>query len=188
MSNILLEVNNLKTTEYADPVSFSVCGGDIVCIFGMNGSGKSLLIKSICNIFKYYSGNVNYLIDINKRGVCLQFPEHLLYKETAYKEALFITNNHQEAEDVLKEINAEKDISPFSLSDGQKRLLFIYGILKSKDLIIFDEPFVSLDKESKQDVLYKMNHAAKNGKGIIYTANRAEDKVISGKIIEIKYP
>ena len=119
-------------------------------------------------------------------GVCLQFPEHLIFKETALDEALIIMNNNKDkAKSLLSEINAEENMSPFYLSDGQKRLLFIYGYLETKELILLDEPFVSLDDNSKIKVASKIKEAASIGKCIIYTANRQVDKEIAGKFIYV---
>ena len=66
---------------------------------------------------------------------------------------------------------------------SQKRLLFIYGYLETKELIMLDEPFVSLDDNSKTKVAAKIKEAADAGKCIIYTANRAVDKETADKII-----
>lgn len=98
---------------------------------------------------------------------------------------LICDNNEAMAENLLNEINALKDMSPFYLSDGQKRLLFIYGYLEMKKLIFLDEPFVSLDDVSKEKVAEKIINAKKQGKSIIYTANRENDKKIADKIINI---
>ena len=104
--------------------------------------------------------------------------------DTALEEAVLIMdNNENSAKNLLKEINASKDMSPFYLSDGQKRLLFIYGYLETKELIMLDEPFVSLDDNSKTKVAAKIKEAADAGKCIIYTANRAVDKETADKII-----
>lgn len=186
MEDILLYVKNLDTIISRESVTFTAEKGDIICIFGLNGSGKSVLLKTLCGILDKKSGTISYNIDKNMTGVCLQFPEHLIFKETALDEALIIMNNNKDkAKSLLNEINAEASMSPFYLSDGQKRLLFIYGYLETKDLIILDEPFVSLDDNSKIKVAAKIKDAASSGKCIIYTANRQADKEIAGKFIYI---
>ncbi len=48
---------------------------------------------------------------------------------------------------------------------------------------MLDEPFVSLDDNSKTKVAAKIKEAADAGKCIIYTANRAVDKETADKII-----
>lgn len=186
MANILLSVEDLETQVNSTKINFLAEKGSIICIFGLNGSGKSVLLKTLCGIVNKKQGNFKYNIDKNKIGICLQFPEHLIFKETAISEALIIMDNNEiKAKALLNEINASEDMSPFYLSDGQKRLLFIYGYLETKDLIILDEPFVSLDDNSKKKVARKIKEAAAQGKTIIYTANRQVDKEIANKVIYI---
>lgn len=185
MNEVILEVNNVETFVNNKAVSFSVSAGDIVCLFGLNGAGKTVLLKTLCGIFKEKSGLINYNIDVSRRGVCLQFPEHLIFKSNVLSEAMLIVENEEKALQLISEINADKDMSPFYLSDGQKRLLFIYGILETKDIIFLDEPFVSLDDESKLKVSNKIKESAGLGKCIIYTANREIDKSTASKIIEL---
>lgn len=183
---MLLEISDVVTITNNKPVSINVKSGEIICIFGLNGSGKSVLLKTILGIMEKKQGSINFFIDKKEYGVCLQFPEHLIFKETAFAEALLITDNNEVmAENLLNEINALKDMSPFYLSDGQKRLLFIYGYLETKKLIFLDEPFVSLDDVSKEKVAEKIIQAKNQGKSIIYTANREKDKKIADKIINI---
>ena len=133
---MLLEISDVVTITNNKPVSINVKSGEIICIFGLNGSGKSVLLKTILGIMEKKQGSINFHINKKEYGVCLQFPEHLIFKETAFAEALLITDNNEVmAENLLNEINALKDMSPFYLSDGQKRLLFIYGYLETKKLI-----------------------------------------------------
>ncbi len=180
-----LEVKSLNTI-ISQNISFEAKKGEIICIFGLNGSGKSVLLKTICGVMEKQGGMVKYNIDKSKTGVVLQFPEHLIFKETALDEALLIMDNHKEkASLLLKEINADENISPFYLSDGQKRLLFIFGYLENKELVFLDEPFVSLDDKSKNKVAEKIMQAKKNGRCIIYTANRQADKYIADKVIHL---
>ena len=183
---VFLMVENVKTFNKSEPISFTASSGEIVCIFGLNGSGKTVLLKSICNIFNNYSGSIEKLEDKKRVGICLQFPEHLIFKDTALSEAIQIVEDEEKAKSLLKEINADEKISPFKLSDGQKRLMFLYGYLESKDFIILDEPFVSLDDNTKEYVENKIVEASKMGKCILYTANRKSDLKIAHKIIEIK--
>ncbi len=186
MGNTLLQVKDLHTIISTKPLNFAIKKGEILCIFGLNGSGKSVLLKTICDVIKQKQGDIIYNIDRDKIGVCLQFPEHLIFKETAFDEAMLIMDNDEDkARGLLKEINASCDMSPFYLSDGQKRLLFIFGYLEMKELIILDEPFVSLDDKSKEKVANAIKNASKQGKAIIYTANRQVDKNIADKVIEL---
>ena len=95
MEDILLSVENLSTMVSKD-INFTVKKGEVICIFGLNGSGKSVLLKTICNILEKQQGSILYSIGKSKIGVVLQFPEHLIFKESALDEALLIMDNNKE--------------------------------------------------------------------------------------------
>ncbi len=182
----LLEVNNVCVLSDSSAVTFDVEAGDIVCLFGMNGSGKTLLLKSICGIYKQLSGEITKHIATKDVGVCLQFPEHLVFKSTTIDEAEQITGSKDKAEKLLDDLSIMGDSSPFFLSDGEKRLLFLYGYLENRALCLFDEPFASLDEKTKQKVGKKIKSTSDTGTAIIYTANRKADIAYATKVIEIK--
>lgn len=186
MTEVLVKACEVRALPESRAVSFEVFPGEAVCLFGMNGSGKTLLLKAICGIFRPYEGRIEINACKSRRGVCLQFPEHLVFHETALAEALLITGDGEKAAALLREIGAEPEQSPFFMSDGQKRLLFLYGFLETKELLVFDEPFASLDRASRERVAAKIAEAKKNGRAVIYTANRERDLFCADKVIRIE--
>lgn len=185
MNETLVVAENLAAASFCDKISFKVAAGEILCLFGMNGSGKTLFIKSLCGLFKPFAGNSKIFVPKGEVGVCLQFPEHLVFCDTALKEATLITGDEESGQELLKDIGVQPDQPPFFMSDGQKRLLFVYGLMEKSKLLIFDEPFASLDRETKSEVAKRIKAAASKGKTFIYTANRRADTVIADKIVEI---
>lgn len=181
----VVKVSNLVTLDGCDEISFEANPGEIVCLFGMNGCGKTLLIKALCKIFEPVSGKAEVFIERKNTGICLQFPEHLVFCDTALKEATLVTGDEGSAKKLLDEIGVRYDQSPFVMSDGQKRLLFVLGLIDTKHLLLFDEPFASLDDDAKNQVSFSMKNGAGEGKTFIYTANRKADTAIANKIINI---
>lgn len=159
----------------------------ITCIYGLNGSGKSTLIELIIDKIKPINGKI--IFDKNTElGVVLQFPENLIYCNTVYEEVLSITKNQNNTEKIIKKLKFDdlKDINPHNLSDGQKRMMFIMSILYTYDICVFDEPFTSLDKETKNDIKKLFKDFKNHGKTIIYTANKRSDTDIADFVLEIK--
>lgn len=185
MSEPLAVAENLAAASFCDKISFEANPGEILCLFGMNGSGKTLFIKALCGVFKPFAGSAKILAPKQETGICLQFPEHLVFCDTALKEAVLITGDEDKGRKLLEDIGARPDQPPFFMSDGQKRLLFVFGLMEKSKLLIFDEPFASLDGQTKKEVAKRMKEAAANGKTFIYTANRRADTVIADKVIEI---
>ena len=93
MEDILLKVEDLETLVNSKKVNFSAEKGDIICIFGLNGCGKSVLLKTLCGVVDKKQGSILYNIDKKQLGVCLQFPEHLIFKETALETLESAFNN-----------------------------------------------------------------------------------------------
>lgn len=179
----MAEVHEVKIFENSFPISFILNKGESLCIFGMNGSGKTMFINMLCGLMKPFSGAIKVNVDNSLRGVCPQFPEHLFFKETVYDEALIITGSADKAAELLSELKIDGKQSPFNLSDGEKRLLFMFGLLKSKQLLIFDEPFSSLDDTSKEKTINAITTGLNSGKSLIYTANREKDVAFTDKTV-----
>jgi energy-coupling factor transporter ATP-binding protein EcfA2 len=87
---------------------------------------------------------------------------------------------------VLENLGWEKRAKdhPIFLSDGEKRILIITANLQAKKILIFDEPFASLDPATTERVKTAFYEAALNGKTVLYTANREEDIFLKSTAIE----
>ena len=64
----MIEVKNAKKrykkVKALDDISFEIHEGKITCILGINGVGKSTILKAICGLIKLDSGEI--LIDGEK--------------------------------------------------------------------------------------------------------------------------
>ena len=166
-------------------VSCDISSGKITAIYGSNGSGKSLLVKSIADVFDYPSGKIEKFFKLEDCGILLQSPESLIFREYIIDEALLIVGNDMElATSLLSRIGVNKDRPSLKLSDGQKRLLFIYGYLMSKKIVIFDEPFVSIDAISRDEIERAFLESKSAGVDIIYTANRKDHLRIADDVLD----
>lgn len=169
-----------------DSLSFEFKSGEISCIYGLNGTGKSTLIYIINGEINLKRGKV--YIDSNlKIGTMLQFPENLIYNKTVYDEIFTFTSSKEKTEKIIDELNIRgiKDINPLVISEGQKRIIFIRSILEVFDVAILDEPFASLDMDMKK-IIKNMFVDFKNlKKTVIYTTNRKIDTDIADNILEL---
>ena len=189
MNNSDNKVLSIKDWRYSltdkRTVSYDICRGKITAIYGSNGSGKSLLVKSIADVFDYRAGTIEKFFNFEDCGILLQSPESLIFREYIIDEALLIVDNDMElAELLLSRIGVSKDRPSLKLSDGQKRLLFIYGYLMSKKVVIFDEPFVSIDKVSRSEIEEAFLDSKLKGVDIIYTANRKDHLSIADQVLD----
>lgn len=167
----LLEMRDLTFSyerEILDNLTLTVAEKEIVGIMGANGSGKTTLLLCIMN-FLQYRGDVllggesvknKKTADIAKKiGIIFQNPNHQLFENTVYKEAVFAPKNFKmnpEVDGLLEEsgLTAYVNTNPFKLSYGEKRRLNIVSVLSySPEILLLDEPFIGQDYENVQKIM-----------------------------------
>ena len=187
--------------EYAalSDVSLEIPDGQYVAVIGHTGSGKSTLIQHLLGLIRPTSGSITVQgIDLTEKkvplrelrrrvGLVFQYPEYQLFEETVLKDICFGPENlglsKKEAEEKAREamkltgLTADmENLSPFSLSGGQKRRVALAGILAMEpDCLVLDEPVAGLDEPGRKqlfDILEKMNQ---RGVTVILVSHNMED-------------
>ncbi|GAB7140421.1 ABC transporter ATP-binding protein [Deferribacterales bacterium RsTz2092] len=170
------------------PIALSVGNGELVCIYGRNGSGKTLFVKGIAGIgIRGYKSSHEWFVPRGERGFCLQFPEQMAFHNTITEEIADWTGINR-ASEVLDMLGwqGRGNVSPFALSDGERRIMFMFAMLAAKHVCVFDEPFAGFDAHSRAVVASRFYDFCNAGDSILYTANRRADTFYANKIIELK--
>ena len=192
--NILTADNITKAygeRRLLDGASFFLQEGEKVGIIGINGTGKSTLLKILAGMEEPDEGKV-----IRAQGMVVRFlPQHPSFRpEDTLIEALLRENGktEEEATDLItdaKNMMTRLGITDFNetcghLSGGQKkRLALISVLLTPSDLLILDEPTNHLEgdmAEWLEEVLKKRKNAV-----IMVTHDRYFLDSVAGRIIEI---
>lgn len=194
----------------AEPIIKDFCleikSGEFLGLKGKNGSGKSTLLKLADGLLKPQSGRILY--DGNKLsdrkeicrqiGLVFQFPERQLFEETVLKDICFGPENigydcfaaRERALSSMKLCGLDGSFatrSPFELSDGEKRLVAIAGVLAMDSKIIaLDEPFAGLDEEMHSKIMEILVNLHNNGKTIILVSHEPDDYRFCSKVISIE--
>lgn len=193
--NILTADNITKAygeRRLLDGASFFLQEGEKVGIIGINGTGKSTLLKILAGMEEPDEGKV-----IRAQGMVVRFlPQHPSFRpEDTLIEALLRENGktEEEATDLItdaKNMMTRLGITDFNetcghLSGGQKkRLALISVLLTPSDILILDEPTNHLDgdmAEWLEEVLKKRKNAV-----IMVTHDRYFLDSVAGRIIEIE--
>jgi biotin transport system ATP-binding protein len=174
----IIEIENL-THRFADGtlgldcINIQIREGAFVVVAGPNGSGKTTLIRHLNGLLLPTVGCVKLAgIAVGKDllrarrlvGMMFQDADSQIVGETVYQDVAFGPENlrlarHQINERVTLALDAVgltdfADQSPHLLSGGEKRRLAIAGILAMEPkVIVFDEPFASLDYPGVKQVL-----------------------------------
>lgn len=153
MSNI---TKSFKDKQILKGIDLVVNRGDIIGLLGLNGEGKSTLIKIILGILSQDSGEVkrNFKIE-SDAGVMLQeisMPEKMKVYEWLDMVKCFSTNSNS-VKSVLDSVNLSTVKNKYcdSLSGGQqRRVQFATAIINNPKVLILDEPTVGMDVASKK--------------------------------------
>ena len=144
-------------------VDLQIKKGEFAAVVGQNGSGKSTLMSLITGLRTAKSGKIKIAgKDIQKVspqgivGYVFQYPEHQFVADTVEKELRFGLAERIEPAELerrVKEIlhlfcmEGKENVSPYSLSVGEKRMLSVASMLVIRPkLLILDEPTTGLDR------------------------------------------
>lgn len=167
-----------------DAVSLEIGNGELVLLCGSNGSGKSTLLRCLAGLAKPSIGHVT--IDgqsaertRRKIGFAVQFPERALFERTAFEDIAFGPRNmgmpadevKRRVEKAVDAVGLERellDVSPRSLSHGQKRLLAIAcAIVHGPEYLFLDEPAAGLDCQGRKRIVELINSLHCEGMTIV---------------------
>lgn len=166
---LVMEINisnvnkNIKGVEILRDVSLKMVGGKIYGIQGVNGSGKTMLMRAICGLIRTDNGEIK----INDKiiGKDLEFPESvgvliekpgLIDNYTAMQNLKLLADirkktTDQELREFLIKLKLDPDdkrkVKKFSLGMRQK-VGIAQAFIDNPDLLILDEPFNALDSEA----------------------------------------
>lgn len=180
-------------------LNFDLLAGELVCLIGPNGCGKSTLIKTITGLQPSLQGNILCfgkdlnLINNKERskllGVVLTDPIHeqnLKVVELVSMGRYHYSNwmgqmSHEDKALVLSSIRnvglSHKINAPLAeLSDGEKQRALLAKVLaQDVDLIVLDEPTAHLDLPNRVEVLTLLRRFAKeSNKAILISSHELE--------------
>lgn len=133
-------------------VGFTASAGELVCVLGGNGTGKTTLLKVIAGLHKPHRGTVS----LKGRAVMLpQEPKALFSQKTVYEELCEMSSDKARIEEVaeLCKLRGLENRHPYDLSGGEmQRAALAKLLLASPDVLLADEPAKGLDAELKAEL------------------------------------
>lgn len=198
MSDIILKTKDL-TKKYqnkvvVDGLNLEIRKGEVFGLLGPNGAGKSTTMNMVCSIVRPTAGTVE-LLGKNpwkqKREVIHKIgyiPQELAIHGNlkAWENVELFTSLYGIKGETLKK-TVEESLAYVGLlekrnefaknfSGGMKRRLNIAcAIGHNPDLLIFDEPTVGIDPQSRNFILEKIKESNKKGATVIYTSHYMEE-------------
>ena len=190
--NIVLEAASVSFSyepnkEIIKDVTLKFRRGEIHAILGLNGSGKSSLLKILGGLLKPDSG---YISSHGKVGIVFQNPDDQFVYSKVIDDVSFGPMNQElsrievlsRAMDALSKTNLleMKDREIDSLSGGEKERAALSGCLAlNSDVLILDEVLSMIDPTSKAEYLSLLLSLKNEGKTIIIVTHDASEAAIA---------
>ena len=213
VDNSLFQVKNISFDydgeEIFSGISFSIQKGDVLCILGPNGTGKTTLIKCMNGLHEVNSGEILINGENIKKLSFKQISKHIGYIPQAHVPSfpfkvfdvvlmgrapyLNLTDSPKAEDkkialDALKTLGIEdlKDKEYTNLSGGERQLVFLARVLCQKpDILILDEPTSHLDFGNQIKLLEIIDNLAKSGLSIIMSSHFPDHAFLSSTKVAI---
>ena len=182
MSNNFFEVKDVdfivggKTK--VKKMSFSIENeGDIICLLGPSGIGKTTILRAIAGLEKIKNGQIKLKgkvissdkinIEPENRNISLAFQENSLFPHYSVEKNILLgaekNSGNTDKQVTFNEIVDLLDISqilnqyPHQISAGEaQRASLARSLLSKPDLLLLDEPLSNVDQSHKEDIQEKI--------------------------------
>ena len=198
MSNTVVKVENLvknyKELKAVDHLNLEIKEGEVFGLLGPNGCGKTTTISCILSLLSFNEGKIEVfgkemtpvsydlksMIGIVPQNMAV-FDELNVYENVDCFCGMYIGDKATRKQYVDEAIdfvglNDFRKFRPKKLSGGlARRLNIACGIAHKPKLIIFDEPTVAVDPQSRNKILEGIIDLNKQGATVIYTSHYMEE-------------
>ena len=158
--------------------------GDIICLLGPSGIGKTTILRTIAGLEKINNGKIilrNRSISSNKihiepedRNVALSFQENCLFPHYSVEKNINLGSTRKigkkkkiNSKDVIKFLNLEKILNkyPHEISAGEaQRASLARSLISQPDLLLLDEPLSNVDQNFKEEIQVELKQILTNSK------------------------
>lgn len=190
MSIIITDLcKSFDDNEILKNVNITLEDSSIYCLMGASGIGKTTLLRILMGLERADSGCIS---GIDTKNISCMFQEDRLIPDLSAIDNVRIVlrrkNNRAEVRNNLLSILPDDslDLPVSSLSGGMKRRVALARALSYPGkLIILDEPFTGLDKDTKLNVINYILKMRNNRTLLIATHGTDDADLLCAKIIKL---
>ena len=188
MNKNFFEVSNVSFkaggTNKVNNVSFSIeKEGDIICLLGPSGIGKTTILRSIAGLEKIENGQIKLKgktlssnkinIEPEERNISLSFQENSLFPHHTVEKNIQL-GKERKSSSKKKKININKIIKllnigkildhyPHQISAGEaQRVSLARSLVSHPDLLLLDEPLSNVDQSFKEEIQVQLKKLLKD--------------------------
>ena len=182
--NNFFEIKNttfkVSGSDKVKNVSFAIKNeGDIVCLLGPSGIGKTTILRSIAGLEKISQGKIilkdkilsseNIHVEPEDRKVSLSFQENSLFPHYTIEKNIYLSSRNTNRDkininELIKILNLENILNkyPHQISAGEAQRASLARSLNSNpDLLLLDEPLSNVDQSFKEEIQVKLKQILK---------------------------
>jgi len=177
----MIKLNNISKTIRGNVVltdiNLEFNKGEVIMLHGHNGSGKTMLLRLLCDLIKPTSGNIERPPAL-RFGVIIENPT-LFQNETAFYNLKYLASINKiigsgEIEKWLKIFNLydKKNVKVRKFSLGMRqRLALCQAFMENPDVILLDEPFNGVDDDNMQAIYKVVEEEKAKGKLVVIASH-----------------
>ena len=188
----MIELKNINKTissiHVLRNITYNFDYGKVYGLYGINGSGKTMLMRAIAGLVVIDSGEI--VIDGKRLHKDISFPENagivienmqLLPKYNAFDNLKLLSKIRKTATDddirlSLKRVGLETDIKVKKFSLGMKqRLNIAQAIFEHQNIIMLDEPTNALDDKGVKLIYDIIREERERGAFVLISTHHKED-------------
>jgi ABC-2 type transport system ATP-binding protein len=167
-------------------VSFTAKKGEITCLIGINGVGKTTILKAIMALTPFQKGQI--LIDgkpIDKHSFekitfipdsLTMLPHMTINEAMEFMKDFYTCWNQKRADELLGFFRLDPSNRISSLSKGNTaKVNLLLGLALDVDYVLMDEPFSGIDMFSREEIANVFTSHLIENRGVIITTHEIGD-------------
>ena len=189
-----------------DNVSFVINKGDKIALVGLNGAGKSTIVKLICRLYDVSSGEIlvndrnilEYSLDSYYDVISAVFQDYKIFAVSI--EDNILIDKQKDINKIINELGLDKVIDKLPhkiktmyskeynkdgvlLSGGEtQKIAIARALAKESQFLLLDEPTSALDSIAEADIYANFKELAIN-RTAIYISHRLASAIFCDKIL-----
>jgi ABC-2 type transport system ATP-binding protein len=186
----MIEVKNI-TKKYGrkkvlDGVSFTANKGEITCLIGLNGVGKTTILNAIMGLTPIHSGKILINGEQMKKesyekisyipDAITMLPQMRISEAMQFMEGFYHGWNQDRAKQLLDFFKLDEKERISTLSKGNvAKVNILLGLSLDVDFILMDEPFSGIDLFSREQIADVFTSHLIENRGVIITTHEIND-------------
>ncbi|OJF97112.1 ATP-binding cassette domain-containing protein [Alkalibacterium sp. 20] len=169
-----------------DGISFTANKGEITCLVGVNGVGKTTILNAIMNLTPIKKGEITIDGELmrpdlyNKVAfipdVAIMLPNMTVHEAMDFMKDYYVSWNCKRAKEITRffRLNLTEKISELS-KGNQAKVNLLMGLALDVDYILMDEPFSGIDIFTREQITDVFSSRLVEDRGVLITTHEIFD-------------